>query len=490
MTLTLKIIGRDRLENGSPIEFVLHNRGAIIGRSATCEWPLPDDGRLLSRNHCKIIFADGAYMLEDMSVNGTFLGQSETSLNEPHRLKPDDQFRLGTFKIHVRLSGEALNHHQDDLVEQTNAGKRQDWKVWDDTPLDVQESTSTPDHKIDDTWGIETAAPEDVSHWSDKQDAEPVGPTPDEVFDTLSKNHEVDWDTAAWDVEADFDPFLVTGDTISPQKEDSFGSLEPAKLDDFDVDLGNNLNRETANNSETMDAEFRDNWKAGENPTRLDKNEKLPSPIEQKAIPDTAPKPLDNSSNNSQNVYRSLIATLGISSESLSGSPDETAARAGRMLRRLLAGLVTLLEARARAKDAMGASATQLCLDGNNPLKFARDIDQALQMVMNPAQPGYMEIDLAIEDSYRDLQAHQIATLKGMQGALKSTLNKFSPDTVKAEAKKNGFLTKILPGQRDAALWRAYEKQFNGSVQGSAEAFFDTFSIEFRKAYEDETKKH
>ena len=102
----------------------------------------------------------------------------------------------------------------------------------------------------------------------------------------------------------------------------------------------------------------------------------------------------------------------------------------------------------------------------------------------------YMEIDLAIEDSYRDLQAHQIATLKAMQGALKSTLERFSPDTIKKEAAENGFLAKILPGQREAALWKAYEKQFNGSVQGSAEAFFDTFSVEFRKAYEDATRGH
>jgi len=109
---------------------------------------------------------------------------------------------------------------------------------------------------------------------------------------------------------------------------------------------------------------------------------------------------------------------------------------------------------------------------------------------MNPARPGYMEIDSAIEDSYRDLQAHQIATLKAMQGALKSTINRYAPDTIKAEAKENGFLTKILPGQRDAALWKAYEARFNGSVQGSAEAFFDTFSVEFRKAYDDAARKH
>ena len=179
------------------------------------------------------------------------------------------------------------------------------------------------------------------------------------------------------------------------------------------------------------------------------------------------------------------MAALGIPSASLTETPEEAAARAGRMLRRLLAGLMILLEARARAKDEMGASATQLRFDGNNPLKFARNVEQALQMMMNPARQGYMEADNAIEDSYRDLQAHQIATLRAMQGALRATLQRFSPASIKARAGEAGLLKKILPGQREAALWRAYEKQFSGVAEGSAEAFLDIFSKEFRQAYED-----
>ena len=144
-----------------------------------------------------------------------------------------------------------------------------------------------------------------------------------------------------------------------------------------------------------------------------------------------------------------------------------------------------LLEARARAKDEMGASATQLRFDGNNPLKFARNVDQALQMMLNPKLRGYMEAEQAIEDSYRDLQAHQIATLKAMQGALRETINRFSPTSIKERTESSGLLSKVMPGQREAALWKAYEKQFSGVAEGSAEAFLEVFSREFRAAYED-----
>ena len=44
----------------------------------------------------------------------------------------------------------------------------------------------------------------------------------------------------------------------------------------------------------------------------------------------------------------------------------------------LVAGLLVMVEARARAKAQMGAEMTGLQLDGNNPIKFARSPDQAL----------------------------------------------------------------------------------------------------------------
>ena len=101
-----------------------------------------------------------------------------------------------------------------------------------------------------------------------------------------------------------------------------------------------------------------------------------------------------------------------------------------------------------------------------------------------------MGSDRAIEDAFRDLQAHQIATLKAMQGALRATLDRFSPSAIRSRADQRGLLQKILPGARDAALWQAYEREFGGVAQGSDEAFMDIFAKEFRKAYEESAKKN
>lgn len=170
-------------------------------------------------------------------------------------------------------------------------------------------------------------------------------------------------------------------------------------------------------------------------------------------------------------------------------SDQATLAMAGDLLRRLVAGMVVMLEARARAKSQMGAQNTSLEFDGNNPLKFARAPEQALAQLLNPPERGFMPSERAIEDAFRDLQAHQVATLKAMQGALRATLDRFSPTAIRARADTKGVLAKILPGARDAALWQAYEREFGGVAQGSDEAFMDVFAKEFRRAYDDAARK-
>jgi predicted component of type VI protein secretion system len=47
-----------------------------------------------------------------------------------------------------------------------------------------------------------------------------------------------------------------------------------------------------------------------------------------------------------------------------------------------------------------------------------------------------------------------------------------------------GLLAKIVPSARDAELWKAYEREFEGVARGSDEAFMDIFAKEFKQAYE------
>ena len=120
-----------------------------------------------------------------------------------------------------------------------------------------------------------------------------------------------------------------------------------------------------------------------------------------------------------------------------------------------------MLEARARAKSQMGAAGTSLEFEGNNPLKFARTPEQALTQLLNPAERGFMPADRAVEDAFRDLQAHQLATLKAMQGALRATLDRFSPTAISKRAGKPGGLRRSCRGR---AMPRCGEPTFASSA--------------------------
>ena len=187
----------------------------------------------------------------------------------------------------------------------------------------------------------------------------------------------------------------------------------------------------------------------------------------------------------SGDVWPSFVRTLGIAPESLKAEPAQAAAAAGALLKALIAGLVVMMEARARAKAQLGAQSTTLELKGNNPIKFARSPERVLAQLLNPPERGFMDSADAVEDSFRDLQAHQMATLAAMQGALRATLDRFSPDAIRKRAEMRGILARILPGARNATLWEAYEREFEGVAKSSDEAFMDVFAKAFKQAYEE-----
>ena len=565
MTLTLKIVNRMALDNGSPIELVLRDRGAIIGRSMTCEWSLPDDTRTLSGRHCEIQYRDKDYFLIDDSTNGTFLGDATERLSGSHKIAPGDRFRLGPYIIEAKLSGQSLDRHHDAQAADAASQRGQEFLGWDDVPgsRPAGGGTPTPEFSDDGGWDLGGPARDRSSAWSEDGSKSTHEQTADDIFDTFAGSNQVDWSNAAWTVDPEFDPFAVGPETegggfapLSPSQKsqgESLAPIEPGQpaeggsdpfggpldpeqdaaptsdpfggpLDSGDrgtpapssAPFGGPLDGGTLDGSTGSDP-FGGPLDGGEETARggdpfggpLDGGAAdPPPPVPDTTVPPTLPDPASAvptaytgapspapspaptpaqpaASAGPDASYAALLGAIGVPSNQIEIGEQEAAAKAGRMLRHLLAGLMILLEARARAKDEMGASATQLRFDGNNPLKFARNVDQALQMMLNPTLRGYMEAEQAIEDSYRDLQAHQIATLKAMQGALRETINRFSPSSIKERTESSGLLSKVMPGQREAELWKAYEKQFSGVAEGSAEAFLEVFSKEFRQAYED-----
>jgi type VI secretion system FHA domain protein len=184
-----------------------------------------------------------------------------------------------------------------------------------------------------------------------------------------------------------------------------------------------------------------------------------------------------------------FISAVGLQQGDTALPPQDLMERAGGLLRRLISGMVVMVESRARAKSQMGAESTSLQVEGNNPLKFARTPEAALKQLLNPKERGFMDAEKAIEDGYYDLQSHQVATLAAIPGSLKATLERFSPGSIKRRAENMGVLTRVIPAMRDAALWHNYEREFAKVAAESDEAFMEVFAKEFRKYYDKQLQK-
>ncbi len=533
MSLTLAIRNVPSLENGVPTEFVLHRRGATIGRAATCDWSLPDPHRYISSRHCEIVFRDESYWLTDTSTNGTFVNGSPDRPQGELRVAQGDVILIGHYEVVASLSGTAAAMLQEEAAAAAAASRSDDfqgWEKWDTNPKPAaapaapssgwdspsaapgggwetpsapaaapQSSGSSgwgpasgaspstddsrfkwgatsapetpaapssgwaPTHNADmpqaagnSVWQAPEAAPDPASAWSSAAPDRPAAPSTDDVWGRIAEGNVVDWARGGFGAPA-----------ATPAATDPLG-------------LDKQQSAAAAFGAAPVPA-----------PTARTPNAP-PAPRARTtppAAPQVAPRAPPSTSGDTAQLLAEFLTAAGVDPATIKGSPAEVVQRGGGIIRRLVAGLVVLVEARARAKSQMGAESTRLEFDGNNPIKFARSPEQALSQLLNPKETGFMDSERAVEDAFFDLQSHQMATLKAMQGALRATLDRFAPDSIRKRAEGKGVLAKVLPAARDAALWKNYEREFSGVAQGSDEAFMDVFAKEFRKAYEEASRK-
>ena len=521
MPLTLSIRNVSQLSNGSAVSLVLDRRGALIGRAATTDWCLPDPTLHLSSRHCEVRFAGDLYELVDHSTNGTFVYGQATRLSGPHVIRPGDVFVIGPYEVVAALddaSAAAADQRNaaaavpqwqgwgaagkaEDAAPSANASAwgrppdqaaisgagplSQSWappavakdtggSAWDAAP-----PVAPPTAPAASPWGDAAATPPAAPAWEAPPAASPwntappppalpasewsttpapaAPPTGNDIWGAFAQSNVVDWARGGFGAPAPTSPAPAAPIAAPAPAPGTAPAPAPAS---FGAPAATPSPATVPPQPATPPPGFAAPQAAAP----------LPQPVAPIAAPTQTP---------------ALLAAAGIAPDRIKRADVELSAQAGTLLRQLVAGLVVMLEARARAKSQMGAQGTNLEFDGNNPLKFARTPEQALVQMLNPPERGFMTSERAIEDAFKDLQAHQVATLKAMQGALRATLDRFSPAAIRARAEGGGLLRKILPGARDAALWAAYEKEFQGVAIGSDEAFMDMFAKEFRIAYEE-----
>jgi type VI secretion system protein len=155
----------------------------------------------------------------------------------------------------------------------------------------------------------------------------------------------------------------------------------------------------------------------------------------------------------------------------------------GRSYRRMVEGLIDILRARSSLKGEFRLQQTLIRPLENNPLKFAPNADEALLLLLRHGNHAFMDADQAIEDSFNDLRAHQLAVMAGMEAAITALLKRFEPAQLEARMGDTGALSRLF-GSRQAQCWQRFTELYADISQEAEDDFPELFGREFARAYE------
>ena len=161
----------------------------------------------------------------------------------------------------------------------------------------------------------------------------------------------------------------------------------------------------------------------------------------------------------------------------------------GRSYRLMVEGLIDVLRARSSLKGEFRMQQTMIRPVENNPLKFAPNVDEAMLLLLRHSNQAFMAPDQAVQDSFDDLRAHQLAVMAGVEAAIKHLLGRFEPTELEARMARPGGLGNLFSGSRQAQNWQQFTALYKQISQEAQDDFQDLFGREFSRAYEEHTHR-
>lgn len=411
--------------------------GALtIGRGAENDLALPDPDRTLSKRHCVIEERSGDYVLIDLSTNGAYLNYSAERLGDvPTPLNHGDVILLGGYELVVEIAAGAGADPADAPAPPAPQGLG-----------DVLDGAAdgTGGDFLDELLGGLDAG----------------GPGPGAAPAPLASTTPVDPFGLSPEPAPFADPFAAPG---APPT--GFGASAPdhapAGQDHFAPPRAGG-------------ALIPDDW------------ESLVGPSPAAAAPALAPAPIPAppapAPAASGDAARAFLAAAGLAPAAVTDAElTEVMARTGRAFAAMVAGLREILMARASIKSELRMDRTLINRGGNNPLKFSIGPEQAVEAMIRPAHPGYLDAETAAAEALDDIRAHEVAMMSGMDAALRDLLARLAPGRIAAGVEAGGLL-----GGRKARCWDAFEKHHADIARETEDDFQSAFGQAFARAYADQ----
>jgi type VI secretion system FHA domain protein len=437
LLLALSVISRQAQSLG-PSQFrIFDQRGGTIGRSKQADWCLDDPDQVLSNRHAAVHCVDGRFLIEDTSTNGTALNRADALLprQQPMPLNDGDHLFLGDFEILVQVIAEAAApepvapmppayggpapypqatpplsmYGEPDVPSMAAPGRSLDWPqdppqpVW---PLPTDYSALPPaapalgpapsdggglaDLMRSDSGAGGYAPPPPA--WPPVAEP-PAAPSP---WPPAADPAPSPWPAAADPAPSPWPPAMDAAPPVHagyPPAAEPAGYPPPAAMP------------------------------------------MTPPPAAAYAPPPVAPPPQAYAAPAAAGSVDldALFQSIGLDPQQVL---PETANQIGTILRIVTQGLVDVLRARAAVKNQFRMNATFIRPVENNPLKFARDPDDALHTLFVKRNPGYLGPVESYREAFDDLGRHQLAMLAGMQAAFTAVLQRFNPQSVESACDK------------------------------------------------------
>lgn len=471
MSLVLRIQNPSALQGGPAVIEMVSNT-LTIGRGAENDLVLPDPDMAVSKHHCVLERRNDDYVIVDMSTNGTFLNYGSEGLDDTATpLNNGDVIVVGAFEMIVEIvagstSSRPNSGHAAPLPPLATASTpRADTDHPKQTPPGVSaldDLAETGADFLDDLLG-ESAASKPLKAES-ALDKLMLSDTPDTPIDALLE------DTLQ---------NLTEGSSAadhSPASQDFFSapnSKAPMIPDNWEASLIGRTPQTDA--SAQLDAT--------DNP--FDGPTEPPALVSQKPSKDTE----DTTSNKPDAALRAFLHAAGAGHLNVPATDiPETMARMGRVMASMITGMREILLTRAAIKGEMRMNRTMINNGGNNPLKFSISAAQAIETMIKPSVQGYLDADVAFAEALNDIKAHEVATMSGMEAALKDLLARLDPDALSMRVEAGSSISSLL-GNKKARYWEAYENMYAQISKETEDDFQSAFGKQFARAYEEQVKK-
>ena len=205
----------------------------------------------------------------------------------------------------------------------------------------------------------------------------------------------------------------------------------------------------------------------------------------QPATPEPVPAPAAAPVATGGSLVAAFERGAGMPAGSVAGRTDEAfGEELGVLFKTITQNLQAMLLARAETKSAMRSSErTMIGALENNPLKFSPTPEDALRLMFGEQTRSYLNATQTVEDSFGDLQKHQMQTFGAMQQALQALIEDLDPENIAQATSKDGGLASIVSSRR-AKYWDTYVERFKAKSGRHERGMIDAFMILFAEMYD------